>query len=86
MKRKKLVCPSALCPAWTFDISSVTIIQAMVKPAFDVVNLVKTVSLEQVRTLVKSLEQEGVRDTEVALTEVRQLESHARVLDVCFKI
>ena len=46
------------------------------------INLPKTVSLEQVKTLVRELEQEDVCDMEVDLAEVRWQESDTEMLNV----
>ena len=51
------------------------------KPGLDLKNLPKTVSLEQVKTLVRELEQEDVCDMEVYLAEVRWHESDTEVLN-----
>ena len=52
------------------------------KSGLDLKILPKTVSLEQVKTFVRELEQEDVCDMEVALTEVRWQESDIEMLNV----
>ena len=52
------------------------------KSGLDLQNLPKTVSLEQVKTLVRELEQEDVCDLEVDLAEVRWQESDVEMLNV----
>ena len=51
------------------------------KPGLDLKNLPRTVSLEQVKALVRELEQEDVCDMEVDLAEVRWQESDTEVLN-----
>ena len=48
----------------------------------DLKNLPETVSLEQVKTLVRELEQEDVCDMEVDMAEVRWQESDVEMLNV----
>ena len=52
------------------------------KSGLDLKNLPKTVSLEQVKTLVRELEQKDVCDMEVDLAEVRWQESDVEMLNV----
>ena len=52
------------------------------KSGLDLKKLPKTVSLEQVKTLVRELEQEDVCDMEVDLAEVRWQESDVEMLHV----
>ena len=52
------------------------------KSGLDLKNLPRTVTLEQVETLVRELEQEDVRDMEVDLAEVRWQESNIEMLNV----
>ena len=51
------------------------------KPGLDLKNCPKTVSLEQVKALVRELEQEDISDMEVDLAEVRWQESDNEVLN-----
>ena len=64
-----------------FVLPSVVEQSVKLKWGLDLKNLPKTVSLEQVKTLVRELEQEDVCDMEVGLAEVRWQESDTEVLN-----
>ena len=69
-------------PGTTFVPPSVVEQSVKLKSGLDLINLPKTVSLEQVITLVRELEHEDVCDMEVDLAEVRWQESDIEMLNV----
>ena len=69
-------------PGFMFVPPSVVEQSVKLKSGLDLKILPKTVSLEQVKTLVRELEQEDVCDMEVDLAEVRWQESDVQMLNV----